>query len=82
MDPLEQVRKHGVLYLHTRGKLRAFAEQDYTPSNVTWSMVRPDNVVMRKKDKEERRERLVARALEDFDTLAIVNELVRIVVLG
>jgi methylenetetrahydrofolate--tRNA-(uracil-5-)-methyltransferase len=57
----------GGLYRHTRGTLRAFDDQKYVPSNITWSTIRPDDVVSRKKNKEEKRARLVERALVDLD---------------
>lgn len=57
----------GGLYLHTRGKLRAFADQRYVPSNITWSMIRPDEQPSHKKNKDEKRARLVARALGELD---------------
>lgn len=57
----------GGLYRHTRGVLRAFNDQKYVPSNVTWSMVKPDDAPpTKKKDKDEKRERLVTRALADL----------------
>jgi methylenetetrahydrofolate--tRNA-(uracil-5-)-methyltransferase len=59
----------GGLYRHTRGTLRAFADQKYVPSNVTWSMVRPDDEPFNRKNKnkDEKRARLVARALSELE---------------
>jgi methylenetetrahydrofolate--tRNA-(uracil-5-)-methyltransferase len=57
----------GGLYRHTRGTLRAFADQKYVPSNITWSMIRPDDAPpTKKKNKDEKRERLVSRALGEL----------------
>lgn len=56
----------GGLYRHTRGALKAFEDQKYVPSNVTWSMVRPDSMPQKKKDKDAKRARLVERALAEL----------------
>lgn len=66
-SPPQDTTALGGLYRHTRGTLRAFADQKYTPSNITWSLIKPDDVVTKKKNKEEKRARLVQRALVDLD---------------
>jgi methylenetetrahydrofolate--tRNA-(uracil-5-)-methyltransferase len=55
----------GGLYRHVRGDIRADVLK-YEPSNVTWAMIPPGE--RRKKEKKhEKRARLAAQALEDFE---------------
>jgi methylenetetrahydrofolate--tRNA-(uracil-5-)-methyltransferase len=61
----------GGLYRHTRGLLRPTGVKEYSPSNVTWSMVEPleDSTPGAKrftKNKDALRQALVERALTDL----------------
>lgn len=64
LDVPPETTMMGGLYLHVRGALRADATAAYTPSNITWAMVPP---IAGRAPKKDKRERMGARALEDFD---------------
>jgi methylenetetrahydrofolate--tRNA-(uracil-5-)-methyltransferase len=62
----------GGLWRHCRGVLRAAGNDDYAPSNVTWSMMPPVEPVTltgkkKKASKAERKHAASERALVDFD---------------